>query len=77
MSWDCAFCAREERPDGSVRVEAVCHHCGALLCDEETYVVWDTDVLGSPAGGQWAVHCWACRHEWHRFALPGRRAFAR
>ncbi|MHC1560632.1 hypothetical protein ACR9E3_16875 [Actinomycetospora sp. C-140] len=77
MSWECTFCGREERPDGKVIVDAVCHHCGAVMCRDDQYVLWDTDVLGRATRGRWAVHCSSCRREHHRFALPGLSRFAR
>ena len=54
MSWECAECRRGEGQ--RTLIDAVCHHCGKLLCREDRSVIADTAF--DPPGGE-AVHCGA------------------
>lgn len=69
MSWQCERCSRT---DDAVRIEAACHHCGALLCDGCSTTIVDVGLLGVRFGNALAVHCTACLRRFHRVALRTR-----
>ena len=64
MNWECAEChARETRQN---RIDAVCHHCGRLLCRQDRKLI--ADVAFDPAGAEGnetAVHCRSCLRRHH------------
>ena len=62
--WECGDCAQ---PETSRRtLDAICHHCGLLLCSECRVVVVDGAFGGSLISFErTAVHCRACRREHH------------
>ena len=47
MAWECAVCRKKEDPSGkdSVKIDAVCHHCGKPLCNDSRHriVIVDPD----------------------------------
>jgi len=66
--WECGDCGREE---SSTRpLDAVCHHCGLVLCRECRSVLVDM-AFGGPlvSGERTAAHCRACRKEHHPAAV--------
>jgi hypothetical protein len=70
MTWECAECQASDAQRN--RIDAVCHHCGKLLCRQDRQVI--ADVAFDPAGGeanQTAVHCRACLRRYHtRIDIP-------
>jgi hypothetical protein len=64
MAWECAEC--HVREDASNKIDAVCHHCGKLLCYEDRRLTADA-AFASTSGdsGQVAVHCQACLDQYH------------
>lgn len=67
--WECGDCGQPET--SGRKLDAVCHHCGLLLCRECRVVLVD-DAFGGPliAPDRTAVHCRACRREHHVVAVP-------
>jgi hypothetical protein len=66
MDWECD-CRQQE-------MFAVCHHCGKPLCETHGVVIAD-DAFGAgilPAGR--AVHCLACKEQYHPRAQDLRAA---
>jgi len=64
MTWECAEC--HATGDDRRLPNAVCHHCGKLLCRADQRVI--ADVAFDPAGGeadQTAIHCRACWRQHH------------
>lgn len=75
MSWVCDKCSRG---DGESTVDAVCHHCGALLCRDCRHEIPADDLVGTPADVlRTAIHCSACRRRHHPFSVSTFRIFAR
>ena len=64
MPWECAEC---HIPEGQgTRIDAVCHHCGKPLCQEDRVVFADNAfAVSARTAGAEAVHCRACRREYH------------
>jgi hypothetical protein len=60
---------RRGRPaDEDVQVDAICHHCGKLLCRTHQYArIDEVFSQGGRAGPAEAVHCIDCQ------VLPGHR----
>jgi hypothetical protein len=71
MAWECAEChARESRDN---RIDAVCHHCGKLLCRDDRVLIADLAFAGGRTD-QVAVHCRLCKEQYHKVDVPlGRR----
>jgi hypothetical protein len=69
MAWECAEChARESRGN---RIDAVCHHCGKLLCRDDRVLIADLAFAGSRGGtDQVAVHCRPCKEQYHKVDVP-------
>ena len=71
--WTCGECnavegRRIEGTDEEVRVDAVCHHCGRLLCaTHQRERIDEVFGQGGRAGQVESVHCVDCQ------ALPGHR----
>jgi hypothetical protein len=71
--WTCGVCnavegRRIEDTNEQVRVDAVCHHCGKLLCQAHQQALIDEVFSqGGRAGQTESVHCVGCQ------ALPGHR----
>ena len=64
MAWECAVCHSAE--DGTVRMNAVCHHCGKLLCQGDQRKLLDPAfAVGGDSRGVEAVHCRECAREHH------------
>lgn len=64
MAWECGECRSVE--GGDIRVNAVCHHCGKLLCREDQRVFPDPAfAVGGDSAGAEAVHCRECASEYH------------
>lgn len=71
MSWQCDECWRA---DGVGEIDAMCHHCGALLCAKCRTDIVDTEPVGArPGESRTAVHCASCRRRHHPWSV----AFAR
>lgn len=77
MAWECSDCNAREDGQGTVVVDAVCHHCGKPLCREhQVPVVLDpafgaVAVLDAPVfGGLFPVHCDSCGRAHHGQGLP-------
>ena len=69
VAWECAEChAREER---GCRIDAVCHHCGKLLCRDDRVLIADfAFASASGEADQAAVHCRSCKSQYHKTDLP-------
>ena len=68
MSWECGYCNRSD--DRDEVVDAVCHHCGILVCREHQYSLFDDAFRGpSRLTGRWAIHCAECRRAHHPRSL--------
>jgi hypothetical protein len=69
VSWECAECGRKE--DRVVRVDAVCHHCGKLLCRDDRIEIADS-AFASTLGqlGLTATHCGGCKRQYHAADIP-------
>ncbi|MBD0695802.1 hypothetical protein [Streptomyces sp. CBMA123] len=67
MTWKCVDCTQEEKPDGSVRIDRICHHCGKPLCAEDQVLVHDPGFSPSEDGLLLppAVHCKSCKQAHH------------
>jgi hypothetical protein len=71
--WTCGVCnavegRRIEATDEDVQVDAICHHCGKLLCRTHQYArIDEVFSQGGRAGPAEAVHCIDCQ------VLPGHR----
>jgi hypothetical protein len=64
MAWECAECHSAE--SSSVNVNAVCHHCGRLLCQGDQIVFPDPAfAVGRESPSAEAVHCRECTREHH------------
>lgn len=63
MSWECAECNAQDR---KARIVGVCHHCGKPLCHEDHVLIID-DAFAAVSGEaeRAAVHCRACRRQYH------------
>lgn len=64
MTWECAECHAVEGK--KTHIDAVCHHCGKLLCRDDQKLL--PDLAFSAATGEIgaeAVHCRDCRHQYH------------
>jgi hypothetical protein len=60
--WRCADCGRPEDRRKKFLIEAVCHHCGKLLCPAHAFRVLDDAFHG---GSIPASHCASCRRDHH------------
>jgi hypothetical protein len=71
--WRCADCGRAEDRPKQFLVEAICHHCGKLLCPTHAHRVPDNAFHG---GSTQATHCATCRRDHHPtlFRTDRRRA---
>lgn len=69
MAWECAECHAREGTD-KVFVDAVCHHCGKLLCPHDRVLIPD-EAFSQVSGPveRMAVHCKECRQRHHPLAL--------
>ncbi len=56
MVWECGDCSQQESLQ--LAVDAVCHHCGKLLCRDDQHSLQDPSFRG-PFGSREraAVHC--------------------
>jgi hypothetical protein len=65
MTWECAECQSAEGQRSLI--DAVCHHCGKLLCRQDRVLIADAafDPSGGEAADQTAVHCRACSRQHH------------
>lgn len=69
MAWECAECSRRE--DKQFRVDAVCHHCGRLLCRDDRVEIADIAFSSAPGKlGQAATHCRQCKRQYHAADIP-------
>lgn len=68
--WECGDCGLPEMRSRRT-LDAVCHHCGVLLCPDCRVVLVD-GAFGGPlvAADRAAVHCRSCRHEYHIMTVP-------
>lgn len=65
MQWSCAECGRVER-SRKVVVDAVCHHCGKLLCRaHQNTIIDDAFDTGSEPATIRAMHCQDCLRRFH------------
>lgn len=64
--WECAECNSRETDSGTVRINAVCHHCGKPLCQKDRTQIID-NAFSSEHGpaGRSAFHCRPCRRLHH------------
>lgn len=80
MPWVCGNCNRAEGKNGSsgeIKIEAVCHHCGRPLCQDDRFQVEDDAFGYKGAGGEsYASHCLECAKQYHPRAerIGGRNA---
>jgi hypothetical protein len=67
--WECGDCGQTET--SRCELDAVCHHCGVLVCPDCRVVLVD-GVFGGPmvSPDRTAVHCRSCRREHHLVAVP-------
>ena len=69
MAWECAECGHRE--DRHVRVDAVCHHCGKLLCRDDRVEIADLAFAGTPGPiPRTAIHCRRCKQRHHVPDIP-------
>jgi len=62
--WTCAECEQPER--GGVKVDAVCHHCGKLLCaSDRIWIHDDAFAVDSRETTAVAAHCKSCKQAHH------------
>jgi hypothetical protein len=67
--WECGDCGQPET--SGRKLDAVCHHCGVLLCQECRIVLVDGAFGGAlVAADRTAVHCRSCRREHRLVAVP-------
>lgn len=67
MTWECAECHAAEGRE--TRIDAVCHHCGKPLCRDDRILVPDLAFAASTGDlGAEAVHCRACKRQYHNAA---------
>ena len=71
-SWVCGECSR---PEGDrLKINAVCHHCGTLLCSRHRIDLPDgafrRSTMSLPRS---AAHCHKCAEAYHHVVLPPRR----
>lgn len=61
MAWSCGECGASEGRDGETVIDAVCHHCGKLLCRQHQRWIEDL-AFAAPRGGAavQACHCSSC-----------------
>lgn len=64
MVWECGDCSQQE--SRQLAVDAVCHHCGKLLCRDDQYRLQDPSFRGQFGSRERiAVHCRDCRDAFH------------
>lgn len=69
MSFRCEHCSKTEP---TIKVVAVCHHCGKPLCKDDAIGLHDpafATEVGEAA--PIAVHCRPCRERYHSRIKPG------
>ncbi len=68
MAWECAECSVREKDDTDI--DAVCHHCGKLLCRRDRVLIND-DALSRHDGliARAAFHCQDCKKKHHPWAV--------
>jgi hypothetical protein len=70
MTWKCGECGFIEGKDKvlvdlveqEVNVNAICHHCGKLLCQKDRVLIKDDDFDDKMA---YAYHCEDCKKAFH------------
>jgi len=61
MTWICAECGAGEGENGGAALNAVCHHCGKLLCSQHQRWIEDDSFAASATGTPvQACHCSSC-----------------
>jgi hypothetical protein len=69
VAWECAECNVKE--DLGTPIDAVCHHCGKLLCRKHRVEIADHAFSAAPGPmGRTAVHCRACKRRYHPADIP-------
>jgi hypothetical protein len=69
MPLECGECREKEKD--SMRIKALCHHCGKPLCEKHCVKILDdafANFVGLP--DTVAIHCDSCRHKYHPRAAP-------
>jgi hypothetical protein len=66
MTWECAECNGRETDNSTIKINAVCHHCGKPLCQKDRIQIID-EAFSADDGlaGRFAVHCKPCRRLHH------------
>lgn len=65
MAWQCTECRAVEGRD-TVKMFAVCHHCGKLLCEKHrTLIVDDAFADAANSAKCTAYHCSDCKRRYH------------
>jgi uncharacterized protein with PIN domain len=72
MVWACADCLQSDEADSvssrSVKVAAVCIHCGKALCDHHKFELAEdafAEVSDALTADNEAMHCHECRRAYH------------
>jgi hypothetical protein len=69
MTWKCAICGETDGVNGGI-VNAVCHHCGRLLCRRHQIIIRDPAFSRDKGFRASAVHCPNCKNR-HRSLAGG------
>jgi len=69
MAWECGVCGVKEQQE--IKIDAVCHHCGKLLCSKHRIQLVD-NAFGNEPGltGRQAYHCNDCKTLHHPYSRP-------